>query len=500
MKQRIFTCILTGVILITALCPTFVASAKSDIKTAKCDDVFSEEMLTDEFHIVKNETNSDSLLKFYSNADTPWTFYSNLTAVQKVAYNAIVDNKGGLEIGNNSESTAEILIGFSTKQLYATSLDGLKDNTKNTIIGAMSAVIEDYPEYFWLGNYSYSFSYAYTQTGDFWVTELNLKIMLNTDDYSNFETIRSCYKQMQEKISNFVINGSSRYAKCKSIHDQICKMTVYTTDVAMAHQPTGVFLTGQAVCEGYSEAFKLLCDRENIPCITVVGMGNGGAHKWNYVKMEDGNWYGMDCTWADQGDSGIFYDYFIVGSETYTSNAFGSPATKFGNGTDTEGNHINTGTLYNYDGFSLTYPSISSTSYSGITPIFNSNLVFDNSKNIVFITKDANLTSSLWCTYAPSWAPSNNSASVSGTTTTGTLNITSPFSKTYTVVRWGDVNADGTTDLTDNQIITDVVSGKTVLNNTANFNAADYNQDGVIDAFDMFYADLYVNTGKLVNG
>ena len=38
------------------------------------------------------------------------------------------------------------------------------------------------------------------------------------------------------------------------------------------------------------------------------------------------------------------------------------------------------------------------------------------------------------------------------------------------------------------------------LTNEASFNAADYNQDGVIDAFDMFYADRYVNTGTLLNG
>ena len=50
---------------------------------------------------------------------------------------------------------------------------------------------------------------------------------------------------------------------------------------------------------------KILCDKENIPCILVVGNINletNFAHMWNYVQMEDGQWYAVDCTWDDLDD------------------------------------------------------------------------------------------------------------------------------------------------------------------------------------------------------
>lgn len=54
----------------------------------------------------------------------------------------------------------------------------------------------------------------------------------------------------------------------------------------------GLLLEGIAVCDGFSQTFKLLCSELNIPCII---MGNAG-HAWNLVQMEDGKWYRVDLT------------------------------------------------------------------------------------------------------------------------------------------------------------------------------------------------------------
>lgn len=54
----------------------------------------------------------------------------------------------------------------------------------------------------------------------------------------------------------------------------------------------GVLLENIAVCEGFTQTFKLLCNELNIPCII---MGNH-AHAWNLVQMEDGKWYRVDLT------------------------------------------------------------------------------------------------------------------------------------------------------------------------------------------------------------
>lgn len=56
----------------------------------------------------------------------------------------------------------------------------------------------------------------------------------------------------------------------------------------------GVFVDGNAVCQGYALAFKVLMDRAGIPCCYVSNL----SHAWNMVKL-DGNWYHVDATWDD---------------------------------------------------------------------------------------------------------------------------------------------------------------------------------------------------------
>lgn len=68
-------------------------------------------------------------------------------------------------------------------------------------------------------------------------------------------------------------------------------------------------LTGRAgdegpVCEGYARAFKVLCDRLQLPCVLVDGLAKSESwetpedHMWNYVCL-NGGWYAVDVTWDD---------------------------------------------------------------------------------------------------------------------------------------------------------------------------------------------------------
>ena len=93
---------------------------------------------------------------------------------------------------------------------------------------------------------------------------------------------------------------------------------------------TGNTGTNGPVCDGYSRAFKVLCDRLGIPCVLVTGYASSGAehtgeyHMWNSVRMPDGNWYGADITWDDPivpGKNGAVSglegeEYLLVGGST----------------------------------------------------------------------------------------------------------------------------------------------------------------------------------------
>ena len=82
----------------------------------------------------------------------------------------------------------------------------------------------------------------------------------------------------------------------------------------------------QPICEGYSKAFKLICDALGIPCVTVDGTASGGGHEWNQVLL-NGAWYAVDVTFDDPTVYGVsgnvsgfeMHDFFLVGAFTQTS-------------------------------------------------------------------------------------------------------------------------------------------------------------------------------------
>ena len=120
---------------------------------------------------------------------------------------------------------------------------------------------------------------------------------------------------------------------------------------------------GTFVCEGYAKAFKILCDRFGIGCALVSGNGmtsasSGGPHMWNYVRMPDGKWYGVDATWDDgyflqDGTPFPYYTYFLIGSSTEVRN----------NRTFAQ-DHIPDGQIMTQPmKFSMVYPELSEVAY-----------------------------------------------------------------------------------------------------------------------------------------
>lgn len=113
--------------------------------------------------------------------------------------------------------------------------------------------------------------------------------------------------------------GMSDYELVKAFHDYIINHTSYDSAAASqtkqtrAHDAVGALVDGKCVCEGYTEAFDLLCYLSGIDCVEVTGAGNGGGHAWNKVKL-DGSWYNIDLTWDDPVSSRpvLRYDYFLV--------------------------------------------------------------------------------------------------------------------------------------------------------------------------------------------
>ena len=153
-------------------------------------------------------------------------------------------------------------------------------------------------------------------------------------------------------------SGASDEDKLLRYKEEICERVSYNDDAAAGNfdfnygnpwQLLWVFdndVETKVVCEGYSKAFKYLCDRSsfdsNITCILVSGTMYGGTgegpHMWNIVKKGDGLNYLVDVTNCDDGSIGSPDKLFLVRTEDLDTNG-----------------EIETGYTFHFDGSSVAY-------------------------------------------------------------------------------------------------------------------------------------------------
>ena len=174
-------------------------------------------------------------------------------------------------------------------------------------ISYQSSSIWYYPEYVTVETITFRMyvAEAYSGGGDF---------VVNT-------SIGEAVDHAVEKAASIVAGheNESDLEKLQGYKDDICNLVSYNYDALGANVPYGnpwqliwVFdenTNTNVVCEGYSKAFKYLCDQSsfndnNIRCLTVYGNMNGGAHMWNVVRMEDDNNYLVDVTNCDRETTG----------------------------------------------------------------------------------------------------------------------------------------------------------------------------------------------------
>ena len=126
-------------------------------------------------------------------------------------------------------------------------------------------------------------------------------------------------------VAGFIRPGMTDYDKELLIHNYIVNHTRY--DYANYQTGTipnssftayGCLILGKAVCQGYSEAFKLMSDLSALECIVVEGESQASGsswegHAWNIVKVS-GKYYHVDSTFDDpissDGKDVLKYYYF----------------------------------------------------------------------------------------------------------------------------------------------------------------------------------------------
>ena len=438
-----------------------------------------------------NFTPGVTMNRFYGSGgqvDATIFFYNQLTATQKELYNQIFA----------AGPVAELKIDVS-KLNYGTQSDAdvLSEMVSQDMMMTMSALIEDKPMCFWYGDYTSSMGLQVPSINNNNTTKLKslkIKFDLKQEDFTDYNDVIEKQAELINKINGISVYGFSRHEKVKSINDYLAKSIVYT-DVPNAHNPYGALVNGMCVCDGYAEAFKILCDREGIPCLNVVGNTPKGGHKWNMVQMEDNQWYLVDVTWNDDTEgetSYIYYSYLLSGS--------GTKAPYFSNNTVADSTvHVPTGKYYDKADTVLSYPTLSPDTYGvGLLKYGAPDVQFDATRGVIMVGKDvADYRNHIVNNSTSGFSRTRNG---SGTTTSTMTVSDSRTTKTYLVAMRGDVNATNIVNANDyDKMVQICTTTATIEEGTAKFYAGDMNQDGAIDGFDAIAHQLYTNGTLIYN-
>ncbi|MBR4502716.1 MAG: leucine-rich repeat protein [Clostridia bacterium] len=103
--------------------------------------------------------------------------------------------------------------------------------------------------------------------------------------------------------------ADTAYEKALWMHDYLTKHACFDMNMNQ-YGAGGVLIEGYGVCDSYSRAYELLMNSMGIDCMRQ----SGGNHSWNAVRMDDGQWYWVDCTWDDPASDSMVAD---SGNETH---------------------------------------------------------------------------------------------------------------------------------------------------------------------------------------
>ena len=330
-------------------------------------------------------------------------YYDQLDATSKRIYNAIY------EANKNSASTAKMKLNLTKifeNQKVTKGANGkavYSEETKKAIFAwlgsyvtpAYLALTYDHPELVWLSGAKYTIGYSvYTPWFEEGETSIITDLELAGSTFTITPTkdtgvltassVNPLFDGTKSQVDAMLQANATTYDKVKAIHDKICSMVSYENsaqNIGNQYYQTPYSLYYDAdgdgkietVCAGYAKMMKLQCNKYGIPCVLVTGVTDSGEyHMWNYIQMENAVWYAVDATWDDQ--STIMYDFFLVGSETYSSAAFGTK--KFGT------THIPSGKWTTSADCVFLYPVFSQTAYAGQNTVTSKNGLLKDSDGV----------------------------------------------------------------------------------------------------------------------
>ncbi len=189
--------------------------------------------------------------------------------------------------------------------------------------GALTAMLSDHPEFFWLSGEA-------SANSEFSLGSEKGNVTVELSSYSHWESadLDAAKKVFDAAVKKLAAEASELedvFDRVKFVHDSIVLGAEYD-DLAyetgssarfeLSNSAYGALIEGNALCGGYSRAFSLIMHELGIESFYVNGEADGGPHAWNVIKL-GGEYYHIDLTWddTDEDEYPAVYNYFCVTSE-----------------------------------------------------------------------------------------------------------------------------------------------------------------------------------------
>lgn len=189
-------------------------------------------------------------------------------------------------------------------------------NSNKDISVAYQAMLNDHVEIFWMPS-TYVLGYLSNSGREYVLIAFDYDGPKNSAHYSvNKKQRDNMVEQLQTAVESILSVANSfddDYEKELYFNDFICNNTEYTLEGDLVNTAYGCLVSKKALCEGYSRAFKLLCNEAEIECELISGIADGEGHMWNMINIY-GEYSYVDVTWNDNVD-GFEYAYFNISEQ-----------------------------------------------------------------------------------------------------------------------------------------------------------------------------------------
>ena len=196
------------------------------------------------------------------------------------------------------------------KEIYVKIDDAVKDiretvwlgsvdtmNLSDKINRVITAYFYDNPDKFYISN-EYVISTSDLKFIRF--STLKLSYIVNSKEQLD-EKNKQLEQEIERIIAENVTDEMTEFEKEVALHDALVKQVNYykyeniNEIPGIKHTAYGALVQHEAVCDGYSKAFKLLLEKVGIENIIIHGVSDNVAHAWNVVDIA-GEYYHVDVT------------------------------------------------------------------------------------------------------------------------------------------------------------------------------------------------------------